>query len=118
MVGISGSTDTPAGLRSFPHAAVPSETERTMKKLNKKQLMKKARGQGMTEYIIIVALIAIAAIGVITLFGDNIRKLFGASADALAGEESVTPKTKTFQASGTDQKKTLKSFGENNNANY
>ena len=28
-----------------------------------------ARGQGMTEYIIIVALIAVAAIGVTTLFG-------------------------------------------------
>ncbi|MCA2977000.1 MAG: hypothetical protein INH41_07620 [Myxococcaceae bacterium] len=89
-----------------------------MKKLNKKQLMKKARGQGMTEYIIIVALIAIAAIGVITLFGDNIRKLFGASADALAGQESVTPATKTFQESGTNTKKTLKTFGQSNNSNY
>jgi len=91
---------------------------RTMKKLNKKQLMKKARGQGMTEYIIIVALIAIAAIGVITLFGDNIRKLFGASADALAGEESVTPATKTFKAAGVDTKKTLSTFGEKNNSAY
>ena len=89
-----------------------------MKKLNKKQMMKKARGQGMTEYIIIVALIAIAAIGVITLFGDNIRKLFGASADALAGEESVTPATKTFKAAGVDTKKTLSTFGEKNNVNY
>ena len=41
------------------------------------------RGQGMTEYIIIVALIAIAAIGVVSLFGDNIRKLFATSANAL-----------------------------------
>ena len=89
-----------------------------MKKLNKKQMMKKARGQGMTEYIIIVALIAIAAIGVITLFGDNIRKLFGASADALAGQESVTPKTKTFEASGTNVKKTLSTFGQSNNSGY
>jgi pilus assembly protein Flp/PilA len=72
----------------------------------------------MTEYIIIVALIAIAAIGVITLFGDNIRKLFGAAATALSGEESVTPKTKTFQASGTDQDKGLKTFAEHNNSNY
>jgi Flp pilus assembly pilin Flp len=44
----------------------------------------------MTEYIIIVSLIAIAAIGVITLFGDNIRSLFSASAQALAGNSSVT----------------------------
>jgi len=30
-------------------------------------------GQGMTEYIIIVALIAVAAIGVYRLFGDTLR---------------------------------------------
>ncbi len=89
-----------------------------MKKLSKKQLMKKARGQGMTEYIIIVALIAIAAIGVITLFGDNIRKLFGASADALAGEESVTPATKKFTGGSVDKKKTLSSFTKSNDSEY
>ena len=32
-----------------------------------------SRGQGMTEYIIIVALIAVAAIGVYTAFGDIVR---------------------------------------------
>jgi pilus assembly protein Flp/PilA len=82
-----------------------------MKAISKKQL-RKARGQGMTEYIIIVALIAIAAIGVITLFGDNIRKLFGASAAALAGNSSVA----NDGASSNDQlnKKTMKSFAENN----
>ena len=30
-------------------------------------------GQGMTEYIIIVALIAVAAIGVYSFFGQTIR---------------------------------------------
>ncbi len=33
----------------------------------------KQKGQGMTEYIIIVALIAIAAIGAFTMFGDVVR---------------------------------------------
>ncbi|MBE2248548.1 MAG: hypothetical protein IAE78_03290 [Myxococcus sp.] len=80
--------------------------------------LSKRRGQGMTEYIIIVALIAIAAIGVITLFGDNLRKLFGAASNAIAGEESVTPATKTFKAAGVDTRKTLSTFGEKNNANY
>ena len=51
------------------------------------------RGQGMTEYIIIVALIAIAAIGVVSLFGDNIRALFATSANALAANESATAET-------------------------
>lgn len=52
-------------------------------------------GQGMTEYIIIVALIAIGTIGVITVFGNNIRALFGASAQALAGETNVDVETQT-----------------------
>ncbi|MFY0524361.1 hypothetical protein ACN28I_14705 [Archangium gephyra] len=80
---------------------------------NKKNLKKlgKRRGQGMTEYIIIVALIAIAAIGVITLFGNNIRKLFGASAEALAGEENVSNTGE--KATRQLQKKSLKTFGEN-----
>lgn len=77
-----------------------------------KKSLRKRRGQGMTEYIIIVALIAIAAIGVITLFGNNIRRLFGASADALAGETSV--KNEGKKASDAVKTKKLQNFGENN----
>jgi pilus assembly protein Flp/PilA len=47
------------------------------------------RGQGMTEYILIVSLMAIASIGIITLYGDNVRRLFAMSADSLAGNDSV-----------------------------
>jgi Flp pilus assembly pilin Flp len=89
----------------------------TTKKMNKKLMMKKARGQGMTEYIIIVALIAIAAIGVITLFGDNIRALFGQSANALAGETTVTKRTNVSKGKDMEQKG-LKNFSENNSAGY
>ena len=84
-----------------------------MKKLNKKQLAKRTRGQGMTEYIIIVALIAIAAIGVITLFGDNIKALFGMSADALAGDRNVEARTKTSKK-GNMEHKTMSTFGKEN----
>ncbi len=70
------------------------------------------RGQGMTEYIIIVALIAIAAIGVITLFGNNIRRLFGASADALAGETNVENESK--KSNENIKTKKLKDFAKNN----
>lgn len=72
-----------------------------------------ARGQGMTEYIIIVALIAIAAIGVVSLFGDNIRKLFGASAQALAGESSVANPGDSQQHDELRKKK-MSNFGQNN----
>jgi type IV pilus assembly protein PilA len=45
-------------------------------------------GQGMTEYIIIVALIAIAAIGVYTAFGDIVRGQTSVAAAALAGNDA------------------------------
>ena len=51
-------------------------------------LLRSEEGQGMTEYIIIVALIAIAAILGITYFGQNLRSLFAASSNALGGEEA------------------------------
>ena len=79
---------------------------------NMRKLMKRQDGQGMTEYIIIVALIAIAAIGVITLFGNNIRKLFGQSADALAGNADV--KNDADARKTALEKKKLDNFGENN----
>ncbi len=47
----------------------------------------------------------------LVLFGDNVRRLHGASADSLAGEEYVTPRTRSFAASGTDTRKTLSHFG-------
>jgi len=77
------------------------------------RIRKDQRGQGMTEYIIIVALIAIAAIGVVTIFGDNIRDLFAASTNALAGETRVTPGTEKAKAQHTNTK-TLKTFASDN----
>lgn len=74
---------------------------------------KNRRGQGMTEYIIIVALIAIAAIGVVTLFGDNIRALFATSGNALAGNEAATAKT-TEATVDTYGHRNMKNFGMNN----
>ncbi len=49
---------------------------------------RKQLGQGMTEYIIIVALIAIAAIAVYNLFGDTVRGQVGDMAAELGGGAS------------------------------
>jgi Flp pilus assembly pilin Flp len=46
------------------------------------------RGQGMTEYIIVVALIAVAAIGVYTAFGKTVRGQMAVTAQALAGKSA------------------------------
>ena len=70
----------------------------------------------MTEYIIIVALVAIAAIGVVTVFGNDIRQLFAASSEALAGDTNVTNKAKKGAATKKAQtQKSLSNFGTDNN---
>lgn len=50
----------------------------------------KQLGQGMTEYIIIVALIAVAAIAIYGLFGDTIRGQMGIMTEELAGQTGTT----------------------------
>ena len=45
-------------------------------------------GQGMTEYIIVVALIAIAAIGVYSQFGKAIRGQMSGMTQELGGESA------------------------------
>ena len=56
-------------------------------------MQKSVRGQGMTEYIIIVALIAVAAIGVYTAFGKTVRGQMAVTAEALAGKSTSTAHT-------------------------
>ena len=76
---------------------------------------KKPRGQGMTEYILIVSLMAIASIGIITLYGDNVRLLFAMSADSLAGDDSVAQaNTASAVANLKLTKRTLKQFAFDN----
>lgn len=50
----------------------------------------KVMGQGMTEYIIVVALIAVAAIGVYSAFGDVLRGQTSVAAVALSGESNAS----------------------------
>jgi Flp pilus assembly pilin Flp len=85
----------------------------TVNTSNQKTQISPHRGQGMTEYIIIVGLIAIASIGVITLFGDNVRRVFGMSADALSADDSVSQRN-TTKANDNITNKTFKNFAQNN----
>jgi type IV pilus assembly protein PilA len=63
--------------------------------------MKRAqRGQGMTEYIIIVALIAIAAIAVYQMFGNTVRSQTAAIAMELSGNNGTAAKEQA-QAAAT-----------------
>lgn len=78
------------------------------------------RGQGMTEYIIVVALVAISAIAVFQLFGQTLRSQTAAIARELAGEdgtaESQTARSAAEQAAGQTAAKSLKSFTGNADA--
>ena len=67
--------------------------------MQKKLSRKNQSGQGITEYILIIALVAIASIAVLTIFGDQIRSIFSGSAKQLAGDESATNEDQT---SGVD----------------
>ncbi len=57
-----------------------------MRKLNSFKSSRKQNGQGMTEYIIIVALVAIAAIGVYAYFGQTVRGQMASITSQLAGK--------------------------------
>jgi type IV pilus assembly protein PilA len=60
--------------------------------------VRRQRGQGMTEYIVIVALIAIAAIAVYQYFGQTVRNQTAAIAQELAGEDGTAARDKAGQA--------------------
>jgi Flp pilus assembly pilin Flp len=68
-----------------------------MKKVYRSPIQR--RYAAMTEYIIILALVAIGSIAVFNIFGDQIRSVIGASAKQMAGDSSADP---TDQTSGVD----------------
>ena len=51
------------------------------------------RGQGMTEYVIVVALIAVAAIAVYQYFGQTVRNQTAAVAQEIAGGNGAAART-------------------------
>ncbi|KVX01526.1 Flp family type IVb pilin [Shewanella frigidimarina] len=61
----------------------------------------KQKGQGMTEYIIIVALIAVSAIGVYSFFGQTIRNQVAGLSAEMSGQDSDT-QISAAQQSATD----------------
>jgi len=53
------------------------------------------RGQALAEYSIIVAIVAIASIAVVTLFGQQIFAALFGSAEKIAGQEDVQVEDRT-----------------------
>ena len=63
----------------------------------------KQHGQGMTEYLIIVALIAISAVAVTSTTGQHLKVGFGKIASSLQGE---TYSQETYRGLSKEQVKT------------
>lgn len=75
-----------------------------MNLISKVSTLAKQRGQGMTEYIIIVALIAIAAIGVYSFFGQTVRQQTAGMAKELSGKKATTEISGAQTAAGDASK--------------
>jgi pilus assembly protein Flp/PilA len=79
-----------------------------------RRFMKGRRGQGMSEYIIMVGLVAIAAIGVYTAFGDQVRAAMNAIGTQLSGDETASQTLDSGLQQQADKAVTLSDFGGNN----
>ena len=49
-------------------------------------LLRSKKGQSMTEYVVVLALVAVATIKVTQLFGNSIKIAYGRTISALQGE--------------------------------
>ncbi len=85
---------------------------------NRATSRRKSLGQGMTEYIIIVALIAVAAIGVYSFFGQTVRNQTAGMAKELSGQsgKDAIDRSKKSADSADGQGKANKGLGNYNNA--
>lgn len=76
-------------------------------------------GQGMTEYIIIVALIAIASITVVSFFGGTVRNQVSGMAKELSGQNAsaeITAAQADANAAAADAAATEKNLGSYDNS--
>ena len=58
--------------------------------MNIRNFRKQQLGQGLSEYIIIVALIAVAAIGAVSFFGGTVSNQVSGMAQEMSGQNSAT----------------------------
>jgi Flp pilus assembly pilin Flp len=85
----------------------------------KKHFRRPPFGQGMTEYIIIVAVVAVAAIGVYSLLGQTIRNQTAGIAQEIAGNDGGAALTAAASSANTARtqanvRKGLRNYNEDN----
>jgi len=77
------------------------------------------RGQGMTEYLIVVALISVAAIGVYSFFGQTLRNQTAGIALELSGQDASSAVSQAQTAASqaqtlAGQRRGLENYGGGN----
>jgi Tfp pilus assembly protein PilV len=92
-------------------------------KMSQSRRKNKQLGQGMTEYIIIVALIAVSAIGVYSLFGQTLRNQTAGLAVEMSGQNAQTnigtAQTNANTATTNSNKtKNMGTYNDSNNAGH
>lgn len=75
---------------------------------------KKVTGQGMSEYLIIVGLIAVAGIAVMGLMGGTVRNQFGGMAQELAGGDGTDAVTNAVTTANSAANTAVTQRGLNN----
>jgi len=98
-----------------PHRTAPAPAAR----LPYPRRGRRQAGQGMTEYLVVVALIAVAAIGVYTLFGQTIRNQTAGLALEVAGRDAGTAigsarTSSTDAQAAADMRKGLDNYNADN----
>lgn len=79
--------------------------------LHQRRRLSKQYGQGMTEYIIIVALIAVAAIGSYRFFGQTVRSQTAGISAEVAGQSATASITAAKTAATGAQTEATKTKG-------
>jgi len=77
------------------------------------------RGQGMTEYIVVVAVVAVAAIGVYSMLGQTIRNQTAGIAQEISGNDAgaaLNAATSSASAARSQEnvRKDLKNYNQDN----
>ena len=62
-----------------------------------RKFLRGKKGQGMSEYLIILALVAIATIGAVIFFADNVREQISNLAQEIAGENAAVALSAAYQ---------------------
>ena len=81
--------------------------------------MRPPHGQGMTEYIVVVAVVAVAAIGVYSMLGQTIRNQTAGIAQEISGNDAGAALNAATSAASAAQtqanvRKDLKNYNQDN----